>query len=115
MPFFVYILRCADDSYYVGHTDDIEKRLSEHWAGFCRGYTASHRPIAIEYVCEVPTRDEAIIRERQIKGWTRAKKTALIRGDFDVLHRLAKRRGGPSTSGSLRSPSAQGDRQWRKM
>lgn len=90
-PFYLYILRCRDDSFYVGHTDDLERRMAEHETGACGGYTARRRPVALVFVDEFQTRDEAKERERQVKGWSRAKKMALIRGDWDGLRRLAQR------------------------
>jgi predicted GIY-YIG superfamily endonuclease len=100
-PFWLYILKCSDGSYYLGHTDDLEKHLDQHYEGVPGCYTFKRRPVELVYQCEFETREEALSRELQLKGWTRAKKEALIRGYFDELHRLAKSR--PSTS---RSPSA---------
>ena len=92
-PFFVYILRCSDGSYYVGHTDDLEKRLDEHAEGLCGGYTVLRRPLELVFVDEFVTREETIERERQLKGWSRAKKEALIHGDWEQLRSLARRYG----------------------
>lgn len=91
-PFFVYILECSDGSYYVGHTDDLQARIAEHEDGSVDGYTARRRPIKLVYSCELPSRDAAFARERQLKGWSRGKKEALIRGDWELLHRLARGR-----------------------
>ena len=88
-PFYVYMLKCADDSYYVGHTDDLEKRVAQHETGVCGGYTAQRRPIRLVFADEFPSRDDAIQRERQLKGWSRANEQALIRGDWEAVHRLA--------------------------
>jgi predicted GIY-YIG superfamily endonuclease len=97
-PFYLYILRCRDSSYYVGHTDDLEKRVAEHQAGTYLGYTSARRPIALVYAAEFPTRQEALDREQQLKGWSRAKKEALISGDWEQFPTLAKSRNkGPST------------------
>ena len=93
-PFFVYILRCADRSYYVGHTDELQRRIAEHHAGLA-GYTARRRPVELAYRCEFETRIDALTRELQIKGWSRAKKEALINEDWTALQQLCKRR--PST------------------
>jgi predicted GIY-YIG superfamily endonuclease len=90
VPFFVYILRCADGSLYIGHTDDLERRLAEHVTGERGGYTAVRHPVEPLFVEEAPTRDEAIVRERQLKSWTRAKKEALIAGDWARLSTLAR-------------------------
>lgn len=104
MSFWVYILRCADSSYYTGHTDNLEKRIGEHQLGLCEGYTASRLPIELVFSQVCVTREEALAAERKIKGWSRGKKEALIRSDWDEVSRLAKgkRRDGapvhPSTS-----------------
>lgn len=74
MTFFVYILRCADGSYYVGHTDDLETRIAAHERGEIKGYTRKRRPIELVFAEEVRTREEALARERQVKGWSRAKR-----------------------------------------
>ena len=89
-PFFVYMLACADQSYYVGQTDDLELRLAHHDAGTFGGHTSTRRPVKLIWFQEMTTRDEAIIAEQRIKGWSRAKKEALIRGDWDEISRLAK-------------------------
>ena len=89
----VYILRCADRSYYVGVTrDDPELRLAQHNAGSYPGYTSTRRPVEMVFVdwCERIT--DAIENERRIKRWSRAKKEALIRGDFAALRVLASRK-----------------------
>jgi predicted GIY-YIG superfamily endonuclease len=88
-PFFVYMLECADGSFYVGHTDDLEKRLAEHEIGL-DAYTSQRLPVALVYSCPIPTRDEALARERQVKGWTRAKKQALLMGDWERVQRLSR-------------------------
>jgi len=86
-PFWLYMLRCADGSYYVGHTDDLEKRVAEHQAAAIPGHTCARRPVSLVYAAEMVTRDEAIQRERQVKGWSRAKKEALVRGDWERVAR----------------------------
>jgi len=97
-PFYLYILRCRDSSYYVGHTDDLDKRVAEHQAGTYQGYTSARRPVALVYAAEFPTRQEALEREQQLKGWSRAKKEALLSGHLEQLPTLAKsRHQGPST------------------
>ena len=75
----------------MGHTDELERRVGEHQSGKAEGYTAKRRPISLVWTQEFPSRDEALAAERQIKGWSRAKKEALIRGDWDGLHLLAMR------------------------
>ena len=81
--FFVYILECKDKSYYVGHTDNIEKRIAEHAEGMC-GYTLKQLPVKLIYIEQFQTRDEAFIAEHKIKGWTK-KKEALMQKRFDEL------------------------------
>jgi tRNA/rRNA methyltransferase len=90
--FHVYILKCGDGSFYVGHTDDLEKRIAEHHAGALCDYTRRRHPLQLVFTCEFATRFEALERERQLKGWSRAKKEALIRGDWDRVRLLARRR-----------------------
>ena len=89
MP-FVYILKCSDNSYYVGSAIDLELRLQQHQTGFFKGYTETRRPVELLWWTELPTDDEAFICERQLKGWTRAKKEALICGDWDGIHLIVK-------------------------
>jgi predicted GIY-YIG superfamily endonuclease len=89
---WLYILRCADGSYYVGTTrDSLEKRMSEHDAGHFGGYTAKRRPVELVYHQHFDRITDAIAAERQVKGWRREKKDALIRGDFDALPALSRR------------------------
>ena len=90
MPFWVYILRCADGSYYTGHTDDLETRVPSHQSGEVRGYTFTRRPVVLAFAEEFPSRAEALERERQIRGWSRLKKDALIRRDWGDLQALSK-------------------------
>ena len=91
MTIYVYILRCSDGSYYVGGTRSIlDQRISEHNAGKYGGYTSSRRPVKLVYHESFTNAVDAIAAERRLKGWSRAKKEALIRGDFDALKRLAK-------------------------
>lgn len=90
MVFFTYSLRCADGSTYTGHTEDLERRLAGHLRGLVPGYTRSRRPVSLAWCEEFPTREEALSAERQIKGWTRAKKEALIAGDFGQLLDLSR-------------------------
>ena len=90
MPFYLYILKCADGSFYVGHTEDVEMRLAQHADGTGNAYTASRLPVQLVYSAEFPTREDALVRERQVKGWSRKKKAALCRGDWAEVSRLAK-------------------------
>ena len=86
--YWVYILKCSDGSYYTGSTSDIEKRISEHQQGTIKGYTKNRRPVKLIFSDYFEDVYDAISAERQIKGWTRAKKEALINDKFDLLHKL---------------------------
>ena len=92
---YLYILKCADGSYYVGTARaTLEQRVAEHNAGHYDGYTASRRPVTLMFSQWFERITDAIAAERQIKGWSRAKKEALIRGDFEGLVSLARRKRG---------------------
>jgi len=88
--FWVYMLRCADGSFYTGHTDDLERRIDQHVSGVVGCYTLARRPIVLVYVQACESRIEALIAERQIKGWSRAKKLALIAGDWESINKLGR-------------------------
>ncbi len=90
MSFWVYILRCSDNSYYTGHTDNLEKRIAEHQQGLCGGYTSTRLPVELVFNQACTTREEALAAEQQIKGWGRKKKEAMMRGDWAEVSRLAK-------------------------
>jgi putative endonuclease len=92
MTFWVYILRCSDSSYYTGHTDNLEARIGEHQSGLNDSYTSGRLPVELVFSQECSTRVEALSAERQIKGWNRKKKEALMRGDWAEISRLAKGR-----------------------
>ncbi len=94
MPFHVYMLECSDGSLYVGHTDDLDARLSAHRSRRYAGYTARRLPIRLTFSEPFNTRDEAFAAERRIKGWSRPKKLALARSQWDLIVQLA----------SIRSP-----------
>ena len=97
---WIYILKCADGSYYVGshRGEDLGVRIGEHQQGI-GGYTSTRRPVELVYSEWFTLITDAIAAERQIKGWSRVKKEALIAGDFNRLQAKAKRRGGkPRTS-----------------
>jgi tRNA/rRNA methyltransferase len=111
MSFWAYMVRCADGSYYVGHTDDLEARIGAHQAGLIEGYTQKRRPVALVWSQDFPERDQAFRAERQIKGWSRAKKEALIRGDWEALHLFAMRTPVLRDPGSTSSPAPQDERQ----
>jgi putative endonuclease len=88
----LYILRCSDDSYYAGTTrDSLEARFAQHQAGTFDGYTASRRPVTLVFEQEFEGVEDAIAAERQVKGWRRDKKEALIRREFTLLPALARR------------------------
>jgi predicted GIY-YIG superfamily endonuclease len=95
MGAFLYILLCADGSYYVGTTTgSLEHRLAEHQAGTYDGYTALRQPVQLVFHEHFERLDDAAAAERQIKGWRREKKQALIRGDYASLPLLARRGSG---------------------
>jgi len=90
---YIYMLRCADGSYYVGSARrGLDRRVSEHDQGVYGGYTSTRRPVTLVWAEHFPDITDAIAIERQIKGWSRAKKEALIRGDYAAIQELAKRR-----------------------
>ena len=88
----VYILRCADGSYYVGHTEDLKNRISLHNSGRGASYTAARRPVSLVFQEPAGNKSEAVKREKQIKRWSRAKKEALIQGDIALLKKLSRTR-----------------------
>ena len=91
--YFVYILVCSDGKYYVGMTHDVDARLYEHNSGLHpEAFTFKRRPVKLIYQEGFPDYDQAFDFERQIKKWTRAKKEALIAGDWDKIEKLAKRK-----------------------
>ena len=92
MTFWTYILRCADDVYYTGHTDNLVLRLAQHQTGATGGYTAKRRPVELVWSEMFPSRDEAFAAERKIKGWSRAKKEAMIEGNWDRVRELSRNR-----------------------
>jgi len=92
MNWFTYILQCSDDSYYTGFTDDIEARLMDHNQGkYPKSYTFKRRPVRLVFHYRLPSAAVAKEFEKQIKGWRRGKKEALIRGDWEGLPELSKR------------------------
>ena len=99
---WVYMLRCSDGHYYVGSTrSSLEARLAEHNSGIYGGYTSSRRPVVLVWSQPFVSILDAIAAERQIKGWSRAKKEALIRNDFEALRALS--RGGRAPGGGAAS------------
>ncbi len=86
---FMYILECADGSYYTGSTKNLELRLAQHQSGEGANHTKKRLPVRLVYFEEYQRIDEAFYREKQVQGWSRKKKEALIIGDFDKLPELA--------------------------
>jgi len=90
--FWVYILKCKDNSYYIGHTDNLDNRLFQYQNKLIPGcYTSTKLPIQLVYTQDFPTREEALAAERQLKGWSRRKKEAFINGDWTALSEYSKR------------------------
>jgi len=88
---YIYILKCYDGSYYTGKTNDLEGRIAKHQTGYYKeSYTFKRRPVELMWSSGFSTHTDAILIERQIKGWTRKKKEALIEGKFDTLKLLAE-------------------------
>lgn len=103
----LYILRCADGSYYTGSTTNLEARLAQHEMGEGSDYTARRLPVTLVFSCEFSSLHEAFLQERQIKGWSRRKKAALIRGDYEALIELSKSHSSQQHAGS--TPPAHND------
>ncbi len=96
MGAFVYILLCADRSYYVGSAtgDDLTQRIAAHNSGYYGGYTSTRRPVQLVWSEHFDRITDAIAAERRLKGWSRAKKEALVKGDWSSVQYFAKRRAG---------------------
>lgn len=91
--YYVYILKCSDNSYYTGVTNNIERRLFEHNSGFNVGcYTYNRRPLELVFVTEFNDINQAIAFEKQVKGWSRKKKEAIINNRWEDLPELSKNR-----------------------
>ena len=88
---WVYILECADGSYYTGNTVNLEWRLYQHQIGEGGSWTKGRRPVRLIFCKWMPSKEDAYMAEQQIKGWSRAKKKALINGDWDLIRYLAKK------------------------
>lgn len=88
---WMYILECSDGSYYVGSTKYLERRLLEHQRGVGANYTSKRLPIELVYSEEYERIDDAFYREKQVQGWRRAKREALINGNVELLPALAKK------------------------
>lgn len=92
---WMYILQRSDDSYYVGSTVNLEQRVWHHQQGEGAKYITRRLPVKLVYTEEYPWIDEAYRLEKQVQGWSRAKKEALIRGDFDALSSLSSNQSEP--------------------
>ncbi|MBV8333175.1 MAG: GIY-YIG nuclease family protein [Candidatus Eremiobacteraeota bacterium] len=91
--YFVYMVRCTDGTYYVGMTNDGDRRIAEHNLGLDRGcYTFSRRPVVLVYSEHFNDVWDAISSEKKLKGWSHAKKSALVRGDWKLIGALANPR-----------------------
>ena len=90
MKAYLYILECADGSYYTGSTNNIELRLQEHLNRKGATYTKNRLPVKLVFVEEFQRIDEAFYMEKQVQGWSRNKKEALIGGKFELLRELSK-------------------------
>ena len=89
MPFYVYILKCSDGTYYTGRTSNIDRRMNAHHNGVDRrAYTFSRRPVDLVWSQEFSMENDAFRLEHQIKGWSRKKKEALINDDWDEMKRI---------------------------
>lgn len=91
MSFWAYMLKCSDGAYYVGHTEDLYKRVGEHQQGLLPGFTSARRPLTLVWSQDFPSREEALNAELQIKRWSRKKKEALMRQDWAALKSAAKK------------------------
>lgn len=89
MPFYAYMLQCADGTYYTGHTDDLDRRIAEHQSGAIKGYTSKRRPVELVWSESFPSRIEAVEAEFLIGGWSRKKKVAFLRQDWTAVSRAA--------------------------
>ena len=87
---YMYILKCCDDSYYTGSTKNLELRFQQHQAGEGANHTKKRLPVELVYFKEFQRIDEAFYREKQVQGWSRKKKEALIEQNIEKLHELAK-------------------------
>jgi putative endonuclease len=90
MAFWTYILRCADGQYYTGHTDNLEQRIGQHQTGGFCDYTSRRLPVTLMWSQDFPSRIEALEAERIVGGWSRAKKEALIAGNWAKVSFFAK-------------------------
>jgi len=87
---YTYILLCSDGSYYTGSTNDLERRMEEHQSGQGANHTKKRQPVTLIYYEEFDRIDDAFFREKQIQGWSRDKKEALIESDTNMLKKLSE-------------------------
>ena len=90
MKGYIYILKCSDDTFYTGSTKNLERRLQQHQNGEGANYTSKRLPVKLVYFEEYQRIDEAFYREKQVQGWSRKKKKALINEEFDKLPKLSR-------------------------
>jgi putative endonuclease len=90
MKGYMYILLCSNGHYYTGSTNDLERRLIEHQNGEGANFTRKHLPVELVYYEEFDRIDDAFYREKQVQGWSRKKKEALIKGENNTLHELSE-------------------------
>jgi len=90
--FYVYMLKCSDHSFYVGHTDNLAKRITEHQAGVVPCYTKKRLPVTLVWSQACASREDALAAEIKIKRWTHRKKEALINGNWQEISKLAKKK-----------------------
>ena len=92
MTYTVYMLECADGAYYIGMTEDLEIQIAEHQSGHNpSAYTFRRRPVKLAWSQSFASEHQAFLRERQVKGWTRAKKRALVEGNWNLIHEIVER------------------------
>ena len=101
MEGFMYILKCANGNYYTGSTINLQRRLQQHQMGEGANFTKKHLPVELVYFEKFQRIDEAFYREKQVQGWSRKKKEALISGEYERLPELSKSTIQPGTSASL--------------
>ncbi|TWP34539.1 GIY-YIG nuclease family protein [Leekyejoonella antrihumi] len=88
---WTYMLECCDGSYYVGSTTDLDRRMEEHASGFGAKYTSTRLPVTLVWCHESAKIDQSYALEKQVQGWSRAKRQALIHGRIDLLHGLSRK------------------------
>jgi len=107
---YLYILLCSNGQYYTGSTNDLERRLAQHKNGEGANFTKKHLPVELVYLEEFQRIDEAFYREKQVQGWSRKKKEALIAGDQNKLPELSRNYTQyPSTSSGIEDSNSSAD------